>query len=92
MGKLVNNLYFKNIPVDMKEEDVRAIFSPFGNIKSLVMFSNEMGQYGFVCYDDAEGKDKQYGPECVNKALESLLNKDMGNGLKLYVRQALTKQ
>ena len=91
MGKLVNNLYFKNIPVDMKEEDVRAIFSPFGNIKSLVMFSNEMGQYGFVCYDDAEGKDKQYGPECVNKALESLLNKDMGNGLKLYVRQALTK-
>ena len=43
MGKLVNNLYFKNIPVDMKEEDVRAIFSPFGKMKSLVMFSNEMG-------------------------------------------------
>jgi len=38
MGKLVNNLYFKNIPVEMKEEDVKNIFLPFGNIKSLVMF------------------------------------------------------
>jgi RNA recognition motif-containing protein len=92
MGQLVNNLYFKNIPVDMKEEDVRAIFSPFGNIKSLVMFSNDMGQYGFVGYDDPKGADKLYGPDCVNKALENLLNRDMGNGLKLYVRQALTKQ
>jgi len=75
----------------MKEEDVRAIFSPFGEIKSLIMFQNEIGQFGFVCYDDPNNKDKMYGPECVNKALEALLNRDMGNGLKLYVRQALSK-
>lgn len=91
IGKLVNNLYFKNIPAEMKEEDVRAIFSPFGEIKSLIMFQNEIGQFGFVCYDDPNNKDKMYGPECVNKALEALLNRDMGNGLKLYVRQALSK-
>jgi len=50
MGKLVNNLYFKNIPVEMKEEDVKNIFAPFGHIKSLVMFQNEIGQFGFVCF------------------------------------------
>lgn len=43
MGKLVNNMYFKNIPAEMKEEDVRNIFAPFGNIKSLVLFQNEFG-------------------------------------------------
>lgn len=90
--KLVNNIYFKNIPSDMKQDDVKAIFAPFGAIKSLVLFNNEIGQYGFVCYDDPTGKDKMYGPKCVNDAIESLLNRDMGNGLKLYVRHALSKQ
>ena len=91
IGKLVNNLYFKNIPAEMKEEDVKGIFAPFGHIKSLVLFQNEIGQFGFVCFDDPNNKDKLYGPDCVNKALDSLLNRDMGNGLKLYVRQALSK-
>jgi len=91
IGKLVNNLYFKNIPAEMKEEDVKNIFLPFGTIKSLVLFSNEIGQFGFVCFDDPNNKDKLYGPKCVNDALEALLNRDMGNGLKLYVRQALSK-
>ena len=90
-GKLVNNLYFKNIPVDMKEDQVKDLFKPFGEIKSLVILKNEIGQYGFVCYDDPKGKDKTYGPNCVNKAIESLMNRDMGNGLKLYVRHALSK-
>ena len=93
MSKLVNNMYFKNIPADMKDDDVKQIFSPFGHIKSLVVLDKEgMGKYGFVCYEDPEGKDKQYGPDCVNKAITDLLNKDMGNNLKLYVRPALTKQ
>jgi RNA recognition motif-containing protein len=92
MGKLVNNMYFKNIPTDMNEEQVKEIFKPFGHIKSLVVLEKEgMGKYGFVCYEDPAGQDKQYGPTCVNKALEELLNRDMGNGLKLYVRPALSK-
>lgn len=86
-------MYFKNIPADMSEDDVKAIFSPFGEIKSLVVLEKEgMGKYGFVCYEDPKGQDKEYGPACVNKAIEELLNRDMGNGLKLYVRPALNKQ
>lgn len=92
MMKLVNNIYFKNIPASMTQEEVKNIFEPFGTIKSLVLFNNEIGQYGFVCYDDPTGKDKCYGPKCVNEAIEQLLNRDMGNGLKLYVRHALSKQ
>jgi hypothetical protein len=88
---LVNNLYFKNIPAEMTEAQVKEIFAPFGTIKSLVIFKNDIGQYGFVCYEDKDGKDKTYGPQCVNKAIESLMNRDMGNGLKLYVRHALSK-
>ena len=35
--KLVNNVYVKNIPVKMTEEDIRKMFSEFGHIKSLVL-------------------------------------------------------
>ena len=87
MGKLVNNMYFKNIPTDMKDDEVKQIFAPFGHIKSLVVLDKEnMGKYGFVCYEDPNGVDKQYGPNCVKNAIDKLINKDMGNNLKLYVR------
>mgnify|MGYP003757084597 CR=1 FL=1 len=90
----MNNLYFKNIPVDMSEAQVKELFEPFGTIKSLVIFKNDIGQYGFVCYEDKDGKDKMYGPQCVTKAIEQLMNREMTpgpNGLKLYVRHALNK-
>jgi len=59
-----------------------------------VIFKNEIGQYGFVCYDDEKNKDKTYGPACVNKAIDALMNREMtpgADGLKLYVRHALSK-
>jgi len=70
------------------------MFTPFGNIKSLVLKKNDYGQFGFVCYDDPEGKSKEYGPECARKAIEALQNKPMGNGpdgkeIKLYIRPAM---
>lgn len=46
----------------MTEAQVKELFAPFGTIKSLVVFKNDIGQYGFVCYDDPTGKDKTYGP------------------------------
>ena len=91
-GKIVNNLYFKNIPIEMKESDVKALFEPFGDIKSLVLFKNEIGQYGFVCYEDKLGKDKAHGHKAVEKAVETLQDKDMGNGQKMYIRNFLNKQ
>jgi len=58
-------VYVKNIPLEMSDENVKALFAPFGNIKSLVLQKNEIGQFGFVCFDDPEGKDKEYGPKCA---------------------------
>lgn len=78
----------------MSEAQVKELFKPFGDIKSLVIFSNEIGKYGFVCYEDKDGKDKNYGPACVNKAIDALMGREMTpgpDGLKLYVRQALNK-
>jgi hypothetical protein len=90
-GKIINNLYFKNIPTDMSADQVRGLFSPFGDIKSLVLFKNDIGQYGFVCYEDKDGKDKMHGSVAVEKAVSSLTDKDMGNGLKMYLRNFLNK-
>jgi len=91
VGKLVNNLYFKNVPKDMEEKNVKELFAPFGEIKSLIMFSNDIGQFGFVCYDDPENNNKEYGPACVKEAISKLASMEMGNGLRLYVREALSK-
>jgi RNA recognition motif-containing protein len=41
--KIVNNVYFKNVPSDMKIEDVKELFAPFGEIKSIVLQKNEIG-------------------------------------------------
>lgn len=89
--KLINNVYVKNIPLDKSDKEIKEMFAAFGNIKSLVLQKNDIGQFGFVCYDDPEGKNKEYGPECAQKAIDSLNGKDMGNDLKLYVRHAMKK-
>jgi len=97
--KLNNNLYFKNIPTDHTQDQVREMFAPFGTIKSLVIYKNEKvenSQYGFVCFDDKEGVNKEYGPECCQNAITELNNRVVGkdskdNEIKLYVRHALKK-
>jgi len=53
--KLINNIYVKNIPLDYSDSQVKELFAPFGEIKSLVLNKNDMGQFGFVCYDDPQG-------------------------------------
>ena len=49
----------------MSDTDVKALFAEFGNIKSLVLQKNDIGQFGFVCYDDPDNVNKEYGPECA---------------------------
>ena len=75
----------------MSEEKVREIFSQHGNIKSLVLFQNNIGQFGFVCYEDPEGKDKEYGPRCAEKAIRELNEYEVDGENKLYLRHALKK-
>jgi polyadenylate-binding protein len=91
LRKLVNNVYFKNVPSDMKVDEVRKLFEPFGEIKSLVLMKNEIGQYGFVCFDDPKNISKEYGPECANKAIEALNEKEISENNKLFLRPALKK-
>ena len=57
----------------------------------MVLFKNNIGQYGFVCYEDRNGQDKNHGPEACAKAVNALSGKDMGNGLKMYLRNFLNK-
>jgi len=52
MRRLINNVYVKNIPLTMTDTEVRKLFAEHGHIQSLVLFKNEYGQYGFVCYND----------------------------------------
>ena len=70
MRNIINNVYVKNIPKEWTEAQVRDLFSPFGNIKSLVLQEKEnIGYFGFVCYEDKEGINKEYGPKCAEKAV-----------------------
>ena len=57
----------------------------------MVVNKNEIGQYGFVCYEAKDGKDSGYGPMCASKAMLALQSRDMGNGQKLYIKNFLNK-
>ena len=92
MRKIINNVYVKNIPKGWTHDQVLELFSPFGNIISLVLKEHEtLGQFGFVCYDDEKGINKEYGPECAEKAIQELNDRDFGTGLRLIVKPALKK-
>jgi polyadenylate-binding protein len=90
MRKLINNIYVKNLPTTMSDELIRKLFDPFGTIKSMFLKESQFGKFGFVCYDDPEGKSKEYGPACAAKAIEALNEKEI-EGNKLVVRCALSK-
>lgn len=89
--KIFNNIYVKNIPTSMTEESVRSLFSKYGNIKSIVLMKNPIGQFGFICFEDPKGISKEYGPSCAKKAIEELNETTLEGGNKLYVRHALKK-
>lgn len=80
MRKLMNNIYVKNLPVEYTNDDVKKLFGAYGNIKSLVLKKNEIGQFGFVCFDDPNNADKEYGPKCAAEAIEKLNNMNIGEG------------
>jgi RNA recognition motif-containing protein len=63
--RLINNIYVKNIPMDKSKEDIADLFKPFGHIKSLVVNQNQIGQFAFICFDDPNNTNKEYGPQCA---------------------------
>jgi len=67
------------------------MFEKHGKIKSCVVETNKIGKFAFVCYEDPEKKeDKEYGPECAQKAIDAENGRDIeGSELKLVVKHAL---
>ena len=88
----VTQLYFRNVPLGMTEDKVKPIFEPFGDIKQFTLMKGEKGQYGYVWYEDKTGQDKQHGVLAVSKAVETLSEKDMGEGVKLVVTKYMSKE
>jgi len=80
---------------------VRKVFEEYGRVESLVYSQNEKGSYAFVCYNSDDKNNRQYGPECAERAVLELHNADQVTGLdgktvqlndkKLYVKEALKK-
>ncbi len=77
------NLYIKNIPLNVKEEDLRKVFEPFGNIKSIKLetvsidVKEKNGEikkqisnkgYGYISFDNSKS---------AKQALDSLNGKYM---------------
>lgn len=70
---------------------MRDLFKPYGHIKSLVLQKNEIGYFGFVCFDDPGDKNKEYGPLCAARAIDALQNKEVEGDNRLYLRHAMKK-
>lgn len=89
--KTFNNIYVKNFNPSWDEAKIREVFSRYGDIKSVALRS-KAGKDGvekpfaFVCYERAA--DKAYGPECANKAVTDLNDKEL-DGYKIYVQPAV---
>ena len=95
--KIYNNIYAKNFPMHWEEKEVRELFGQYGRIESLKFDKNDKGSYAFICYNSEDKAERDYGPQCAMKAVESLHNATevLGEKLtdkKLYVKEALKKR
>jgi RNA recognition motif-containing protein len=64
LSKIYNNIYVKNFPAAYSEDDIKNIFSQYGEISSLYMLKNENGATAFICFGK-EGADRNYGFDCA---------------------------
>ena len=83
---MYNNLFVKCIPRKYKNEDLRALFVPFGEIVSAVVIKEredapENKGFGFVCFKTTEQA----------KAAEEKLKGHLLEGQSLYLCRALSK-
>lgn len=92
--KVINNIYVKNIPVEKSDEEIMDLFKPFGNISSLSVAQHDkvkQFKFAFICYDDPQKQNKEYGPQCAQKAIEEMNDREVAPGVKLIVKSALKK-
>lgn len=79
------NLYVKNLPEDVKSEDLEKMFGKFGKITSFSLQADEEGKsrgFGFVSYEK---------PEQAQEAISAMNDTELGDK-KLYVGRAQKKE
>ncbi len=79
------NVFIKNLLPETTDEELKAMFAPFGEIQSAVIQRDEAGTskaFGFVNF---------YDHAAAQKAVEGLNNKEVAEGQNLYVGRAQTK-
>jgi RNA recognition motif-containing protein len=62
----------------------------------LVFKVNDKGSYAFICYNSDDPSNREYGPQCAERAVHELHNVEELNGIplkdkRLYVKEALKK-
>lgn len=81
----MTSIYVGNLPFSASEDEVRAMFSPYGNVESVKLITDrETGRprgFGFV----------EMAPSDANNAIQALNGKDMG-GRPLRINQAQERQ
>lgn len=83
--KKYTNIYIKNLDLSVDETKLKELFSPFGEIQSLIIMKDEQGGskgFAFINYDQ---------PEQAEKAVDEMNNKDIG-GKTLFVGRAQKRQ
>lgn len=83
----VNNIYVKNFSPEMTDEDLKSLFSKYGDITSMTraVMKDKDGvekPFAFICYHK-EG-ELTYGPTCALNAVNDLHDKEINN-YKVYV-------
>ena len=80
------NIYVGNLSFDLSEDDLRELFSPFGDVSSTAIitdkYSGRSKGFGFVEMPDNDA---------AQKAIEALNNKEVG-GRNLNVNEARPKE
>ena len=81
----MTSIYVGNLPFSASEDEVRAMFSPYGNVESVKLITDrETGRprgFGFV----------EMAPSDANNAIQALNGTDMG-GRPLRINQAQERQ
>ena len=81
----MTSIYVGNLPFSASEDELRTMFSPYGNVESVKLITDrETGRprgFGFV----------EMAPSDANNAIQALNGKDMG-GRPLRINQAQERQ
>lgn len=85
--KSSSNVYVKNFPLDVTEEDLRCLFSNYGEIQNVCIMKDEVGKskgFGFVSFTEASGAERAITESAKAAEIDFRFT-------NLYVREAKSK-